>query len=151
MSLDKLAPADREETERLFALFNLGNRPALPDLELIESISSVTEEVSIPMWEQIHQTLTLAASSASGSVPHLEELLFKEKLSLELEERVREFAERQRSMVKIDVGGQVFCASRETLLSCKDSYFHGLLNSGQFQPDDEGMVATLIGTFLNTL
>ena len=135
----------------MFALFNLSNRPALHDLKLTKAIPSFADDLSIPTWEQIHQTLTSAASSASGTVPHLEELLFKEKLSLELEERVREFAERQRSMVRIDVGGQVFCASRETLLSCKDSYFHGLLNSGQFQPDDEGMVATLIGTFLNTL
>ena len=147
MSLDRLTPADREETERLFALFNLGNCPALPFLFVTKSIPSFANDLSIPTWEQIHQTLTSAASSASGTVPHLEELLFKEKLSLELEERVRELAERQRSIVRIDVGGQVFCASRETLLSCKDSYFHGLLNSGQFQPDDEGTVDSLMSLF----
>ena len=48
VSLDKLTPAEREETERLFTLFNLGNRPALPDLKLTKAIPSFANDLSIP-------------------------------------------------------------------------------------------------------
>ena len=46
MSLDRLTPADREEAKRLFALFNLGGFPALPDLKLTKAIPSFANDLS---------------------------------------------------------------------------------------------------------
>ena len=42
--------------------------------------------------------------------------------------------------IKLDVGGKIFATSKETLLRWPNTYFHGLLVSGNWKPDGDGNV-----------
>jgi len=50
-------------------------------------------------------------------------------------------ADRWKSSTRVDVcvGGKSFSTTRETLLKAKDSFFHTLLESGNFKPDEKGV------------
>ena len=127
--------------DRLFNLFNLRHRDALQPIKKYSPSKLYETDLSLPAWDQTQNNLKVATSAASELRSHFSELIFKESLSRKHEDKVIEFAERQRSMIKIDVGGQIFCTTRETLVSYPDSYFYGLLNSGQFLPDEEGTLS----------
>ena len=127
--------------KKLFDTFYLYNRGALCPIDDSSCITSDPNELSVEMWDEIQQSFLSASRTTESAIPHISALLFKEELSRKHESRIREFAEQQRSMVRIDVGGQVFCAAKDTLLRCEGSYFTALLNSGQFLPDQDGIVA----------
>merc|ERR1712060_250080 len=40
--------------------------------------------------------------------------------------------------VKLDVGGRIFTTSRCTLLTWEGTYFHAMLSSGKWEPDEDG-------------
>lgn len=39
--------------------------------------------------------------------------------------------------IKLNVGGKIFTTSKTTLLSVPGSYFHALLSSGKWLPDED--------------
>jgi hypothetical protein len=40
--------------------------------------------------------------------------------------------------IKLDIGGKLFTTSKTTLLSIEGTYFHAMLSSGSWQPDEDG-------------
>ena len=49
------------------------------------------------------------------------------------------YAAKVKDTVRIDVGGRIFKTTKETLLSKKYTFFHTMLSSGKFLPDDDGL------------
>ena len=47
-------------------------------------------------------------------------------------------ARKTKNTIKLNIGGEIFNASKEVLLSHKDTYFYAMLSSGKFLPDKEG-------------
>lgn len=43
-----------------------------------------------------------------------------------------------KSKIKLDVGGQLFTASKETFLKFEGSFFFAMLSSGRWEPDEDG-------------
>lgn len=41
-------------------------------------------------------------------------------------------------MIKLNVGGKIFCIGKSQLLSVQGSYFHAMLGSGLWEPDSDG-------------
>jgi len=62
----------------------------------------------------------------------------KEKKWLEMEEKIKHNASQAKNKIKLDIGGKIFATSKSTLLSIEGSYFHTLLSSGHWQPDEDG-------------
>jgi len=56
----------------------------------------------------------------------------------ELEEKMKEEAEKSRSKVILDIGGERFHTSRATLLKYENCYFSAMLLSDEFKPDSTG-------------
>jgi len=56
----------------------------------------------------------------------------------ELQSKLKENAAKANTKIKISVGGQVFATSKSTLLSIEGTYFHAMLSSGHWQPDEDG-------------
>jgi len=56
----------------------------------------------------------------------------------ELQSKLKENAAKGKTKIKINVGGQVFATSKSTLLSIEGTYFHAMLSSGHWQPDEDG-------------
>ena len=137
--LRELDAEEKTEVDSLFDTFHLNDRESLSPIGATSCITSVQNGLSIEMWDEIQRTFSSAAFAAESAKPHIVELLFKETLSSKQESLVRQFAEQQQNMVKIDVGGQIFCSAKETLLRCSDSYFSALFSSGRFQPDHDGL------------
>ena len=142
--LNDLCPEEEAEVTKLFDDFYLidDDRKAGP-ITLDSCNTSDSDKLLLSIWNEIIDTLHLDSSYCKSVESHFSELRFKESLSCKHESRVRQLAEQQRSMIKIDVGGQIFCATKETLLRCENSYFAALLNSGLFQPDHEGWLILL--------
>ena len=47
-------------------------------------------------------------------------------------------ARKAKNMIKLNVGGMIFKASKEVLMSHKDTYFYAMLSSRRFLPDEDG-------------
>jgi len=62
----------------------------------------------------------------------------KEKKWLEIEEKMKRNASQAKTKIKLDIGGKIFCTSKSTLLAFEGSYFHAMLSSGHWQPDEDG-------------
>mmetsp|Transcript_30348 Transcript_30348/g.42610 ORF Transcript_30348/g.42610 Transcript_30348/m.42610 type:complete len:311 (+) Transcript_30348:16-948(+) len=45
---------------------------------------------------------------------------------------------KQKTKIKLDVGGKIFATSKSTLVSMEGTYFHALLGSGNWQPEEDG-------------
>ena len=152
VSLAEMSSDGKMELDQLLSLFNLGHRAALQPIntfpiKVIQYLKSNDEnKMLLPAWDHIQSKLKVVTSAASELEIYFSELQNEETLSRQHEEKVIEFAERQRNMVKLDVGGQIFCTTRETLMSFPDSYFYGMLNSGQFLPDGEGSFLVICST-----
>jgi len=43
-----------------------------------------------------------------------------------------------RTKIKLDIGGKIFSTSKSTLMAFEGSYFHAMLSSGHWQPDEDG-------------
>jgi len=68
----------------------------------------------------------------------LEYLQRKEEAWLSLEKKVEDNCGKTKQKIKLDVGGKIFSASKDSLLRLPNTYFHALLGSGKWQPDSEG-------------
>jgi len=62
----------------------------------------------------------------------------KENAWRELEANMKANAEKAKTKITLDVGGTKFATTKTNLLQFPDSYFHAMLSSGHWQPDDEG-------------
>jgi len=69
----------------------------------------------------------------------LREIEEKEKRWLELEEKIKHCAAQAKTKIKLDVGGKIFSTSKSTLLAFEGSYFHAMLSSGHWKPDEDGV------------
>eukprot|EP01118_Nematostelium_gracile_P013027 TRINITY_DN4860_c0_g1_i2.p1 TRINITY_DN4860_c0_g1~~TRINITY_DN4860_c0_g1_i2.p1 ORF type:complete len:309 (-),score=89.29 TRINITY_DN4860_c0_g1_i2:4-930(-) len=78
-------------------------------------------------------------SSLSGDIEdRLSLLREKEKAYTELQERMKENAEKQSKQIYLDIGGKIFSASRETLTSVEGTYFYAMLASNSWKPNERG-------------
>jgi len=68
----------------------------------------------------------------------LDELDDKQKKWTGLEKIMTENAEKAKNKIKLDVGGKSFATVKDTLLKYENTYFHTMLSSGKWQPDDDG-------------
>jgi glucosamine 6-phosphate synthetase-like amidotransferase/phosphosugar isomerase protein len=57
----------------------------------------------------------------------------------EIQAQVEQHAQKASSKIKLDVGGKVFATYKTTLLNAEGSYFHAMLASGKWKPDEDGM------------
>ena len=55
-----------------------------------------------------------------------------------LEEKMIFNAQKAKQKIRLEVGGQIFVTSKNTLLSIEGTYFHALLSSGRWEPDEDG-------------
>lgn len=70
---------------------------------------------------------------------HLALLEAKEAKWAALERKLQENADHAANMVKLNVGGKIFCISKTHLLSVEGTYFHAMLGSGHWKPEtDDG-------------
>eukprot|EP00026_Physarum_polycephalum_P012156 Phypoly_transcript_12434.p1 GENE.Phypoly_transcript_12434~~Phypoly_transcript_12434.p1 ORF type:complete len:324 (+),score=53.03 Phypoly_transcript_12434:105-1076(+) len=67
------------------------------------------------------------------------ELEQKEKWWKGMEERMASHAKAAAKKITLDVGGQHFTTTKETLLSCQGSFFEAMLGSGHWKPDEDGV------------
>jgi len=63
----------------------------------------------------------------------------KEKRWLEIEEKMKNCAAQAKTKIKLDIGGKIFSTSKSTLLAFEGSYFHAMLSSGHWHPDEDGV------------
>lgn len=47
-------------------------------------------------------------------------------------------AKNMKQKIKLDVGGKIFATSKTSLLRFEGSYFHALISSGHWEPDEDG-------------
>jgi len=62
----------------------------------------------------------------------------KEEHFEKLQEKMRENSEKAKTKIKMDVGGKIFSTSKTTLLQREGTYFHVLLGSDCWKPDEDG-------------
>jgi len=55
-----------------------------------------------------------------------------------MELKMKENAEKAKSKIILDIGGTRFTTSKSTLMAFEGSYFHAMLSSGHWQPDEDG-------------
>lgn len=63
----------------------------------------------------------------------------KQKHADEMEALMRQNAEKVGSIIKLQVGGKLFETYRENLLRTEGNYFHAMLSSGHWQPNEDGV------------
>lgn len=123
--------------------------PPLPGAETTTATEPFLGDELARLHEHIHQF--------ERNVRHRHELLMRDLCSREeellrreqrAEDLLRQLEERERAMarhaeaarakIRLNIGGQVFVTSKETLTNERDSFFDAMLRSGRFQPDEEG-------------
>jgi hypothetical protein len=57
----------------------------------------------------------------------------------DLQSKMQENAKNAREMITLDVGGTLFRTTKSTLLKMDGSYFHAMLASGDWLPNEMGM------------
>ena len=62
----------------------------------------------------------------------------KEQKLAALEKRMEENAANVKQKVKLDVGGRIFATSKSSLLRFENSFFHAMISSGKWKPDEDG-------------
>ena len=68
----------------------------------------------------------------------INELDEKEENRKSLEQKMNSNAQKAKQKIRLEVGGQIFATSKSTLLSVEGTYFHALLSSGKWEPDEDG-------------
>jgi hypothetical protein len=63
----------------------------------------------------------------------------KEARWKETEMKMKKHAEAASTKIKLDVGGKIFATTKANILNAEGTYFHGMLSSGEWQPDEDGM------------
>jgi hypothetical protein len=58
----------------------------------------------------------------------------------ECEKKAEENAKKAKQKIKLDVGGKIFTTSKSTLLRYENTYFYGMLGSGKWKPDEDGII-----------
>ncbi len=51
---------------------------------------------------------------------------------------MEENSKKAKEKIKLDIGGKIFATSKTTLLSKAGTYFHAMLSSGHWKPDEDG-------------
>jgi hypothetical protein len=63
----------------------------------------------------------------------------KEKKLVSLEAQMEKNASSAKNKIRLDVGGKQFTTSKSSLLRLEGTYFHAMLSSGKWQPDEDGV------------
>eukprot|EP01117_Protostelium_nocturnum_P008592 TRINITY_DN3085_c0_g1_i3.p1 TRINITY_DN3085_c0_g1~~TRINITY_DN3085_c0_g1_i3.p1 ORF type:complete len:331 (+),score=115.65 TRINITY_DN3085_c0_g1_i3:450-1442(+) len=101
-------------------------------------IGVTSEEMRKNILEATQRINSLSLGIEKSIGERLNELDEREKRLAKLEQIMEERAKKAKSKISFDVGGKFFAASKDTLLSVKDTYFSGLLQSEHWQPDKDG-------------
>ena len=70
----------------------------------------------------------------------LQQLKEKEQQQKKLEMSLEENIAKAKQKIRLEIGGQIFATSKNTLLSIKDTYFHAMLSGGRWNPDEDGKI-----------
>ena len=97
--------------------------PQLSLSEVVEELNKVSEKLTTLSKEVIAHRTALDAKDAQ----------IKQLLTT-MDQNVK----RRSNKIKLDVGGKIFKTSKETLTKIEGSYFHCMLGSSSWQPDDDG-------------
>jgi len=62
----------------------------------------------------------------------------KEAALKKLEDKMKENAEKAKTIINLKIGGPIFTTSKSTLLKFEGSYFHTLLGSDRWKPEEDG-------------
>jgi hypothetical protein len=63
----------------------------------------------------------------------------KEKEWEKLEAQMEKNAAIAKNKIRLEVGGTIFTTSKSVLLRLENTYFHAMLASGKWQPDEDGV------------
>jgi hypothetical protein len=77
----------------------------------------------------------------------LKELEKKEKAMEEAEKKAEENAAKLKDRVKLDIGGKIFSTTKQTLLRIPNSFFHALICSEKWKPDENGLCSIFFVVF----
>lgn len=80
----------------------------------------------------------IAEEALKSRDKRIEELDAKERRIREMEEEMKKHAEKAATVVRLSIRGKTFATYRENLLRFEKSYFHGMLSSGHFKPQEDG-------------
>jgi hypothetical protein len=84
--------------------------------------------------ENMERLLVLSAHT-DKKIQQLQEEKFKQSV---LQAKMAENARNARDMITLDVGGTVFRTTKATLLRMEGGYFHVMLASGEWLPNENG-------------
>jgi hypothetical protein len=99
-------------------------------------LKTMSEEASFNT--QLASGMALITSSNDLVQASIAELNEKTKKWDAYQVQIQEASDMAKSKITFNVGGQVFATSKTTLLSFENSYFWAMLNSGKWQPDEDG-------------
>ena len=80
-------------------------------------------------------TINKTAKAIEDRIRFLER---KEERMVQLGLRMAENAAAANARIKLDIGGKIFATQKTNLLKFEGSYFHAMLSSGHWQPNEEG-------------
>ena len=99
-----------------------------------------TSEESVDFVQEF-EVLTEGLQSLSSRIEKkLNDFQHFEKQHKELVKSMDVNIAKAKEKIKLDIGGKLFTTSKTTLLSVPGTYFHAMLSSGKWQPDEDGNV-----------
>jgi hypothetical protein len=63
----------------------------------------------------------------------------KEKRWKFLKGQMKKDAAKAKHKIRLEIGGKIFTTSKSSLLRVEGTYFHAMLSSGKWQPDEDGV------------
>src|SRR5690349_7691035 len=97
------------------------------------------EDISLEdLSKQFDSTKSELFKIANAIEDRLSLLKEKEQKINKLLEAVNEAIDKVPKKVKLNVGGTLFVTTRETLLSIENTFFHAMLVSEKWKPDEDG-------------
>ena len=88
--------------------------------------------------EEYKQTVDKMMDISKRVEGRLLELEKKEKNWNELSSQMEKNCSEAKTKIKLDVGGKLFATTKSTLLRFENTYFHAMLASGHWKPDEDG-------------
>jgi FtsZ-binding cell division protein ZapB len=82
-----------------------------------------------------HQSMLDTLQQIQAKIDLLKE---KEQKWEEAQKKIKENVDKASQIVKFNVCGRIFVTSKSTLTKWPDTYFEGLLGSGNWKPDEDG-------------
>jgi hypothetical protein len=100
-------------------------------MELPKSVSDIHKE-----YKELLQKMAVVSKQYEESMSLLEE---KQKAWAIMEDKMEKNAATVKNKIRLEVGGKVFTTTKSVLLRLENTYFHAMLSSGKWKPDEDGV------------